>query len=95
MESKKKMEQFEVANSVADALQDFFQKETESKKLSIGDVIYVLGLLCATALINCALSGKYSVRRYFVDLTTNIIRSYECLREECGEEEAKKLSQII
>lgn len=92
MESKKKREQFEKACNVASNLEDSFKKQVEANSLSIGDVIYVLGTLCATALINCTLSGKRTARTYFKDLVNSIACSYDVLRERYEEEVNEKLS---
>ena len=91
MESKKKIEHFEKAHDVASKMEDFFKKQTEANNLTIGDVIYVLGALCGSALINCTLSGKKTARTYFKDLVRSIVCSYDVLREQYSEEVKKKL----
>lgn len=95
MESKKKREQFEKACNVASNLEDFFKKQVEANSLSIGDVIYVLGTLCATALINCTLSGKRTARTYFKDLVTSIVRIYDVQREQYKDEVNEKMSDKL
>lgn len=95
MKTQKKVEQFKKDFNVASDLEDFFKKQIEANNLTIGDVIYVLGTLCATALINCTLSGKKTARTYFRDLVNSIVLSYDALREQYKEEVNQKISNVL
>lgn len=92
MKSNKKIEQFKKAYDVALTIEDFFKNQIEANALTIGDVIYVLGVLCGTALINCTLSGKKTARTYFNFLIKNIVFSYNVMREQYKEEIKENMS---